>query len=136
LLSVQQKIATVARVIDWTSVARRLDGDGEFRVAARHWTATVRLDVGEDTRALRVEDGRVRSLDRAAKDAPCEVFVSAPAEVWERMLQPIPPPFYHDLLAASLHHGLQMNPDFLEFAAYYPALRRMLEVLREARSGA
>jgi len=58
----------------------------------------------------------------------------APAEVWERMLEPIPAPFYHDLFAAAVHHGVQMNPDYLDFAAYYPALRRMLEVMRDARA--
>ena len=123
-------------MLDWDNVARRLDDDGEFRVAARHWTATVRLDVGDQSRALRIEDGRVSSLVTAANDARCDVFVSAPPEVWELMLRPIPPPFYQDLFAASLHHGVQMNPDYLDFAAYYPALRRMLEVLREARAEA
>ena len=121
-------------MIEWNSIAGRLDGDGEFRVAARHWTAVVRLDVGEMSRELRIEDGRVRSVTPAARDSPCDVFVSAPVEVWDRMLQPTPEPFYQDLFAASLHHGVQMNPDFLDFAAYYPALRRMLEVLREARA--
>ena len=121
-------------MIDWDRVARLLDDDGEFRVAARHWTAVVRLDVGDQSRALRIEDGRVRSLAPSARAAACDVFVSAPAEVWGRLLEPIPPPFYHDLFAATVHHGVQMNPDYLDFAAYYPALRRMLEVLREARA--
>jgi hypothetical protein len=121
-------------VIEWDNLAGRLDGDSEFRVAARHWTASVRLDVGAESHELRIEDGRVRSVIPTSKDSSCDVFVSAPVEVWDRMLQPTPAPFYQDLFAASLHHGVQMNPDFLDFAAYYPALRRMLEVLREARA--
>ena len=123
-------------MIEWASVVRRLDGDGEFRVAARLWTATVRLDVGAESRALRIEDGRVRSIETTTKDSPCDVFVSAPAEAWDRMLRPTPAPFYQDLFSASVHHGVSINPDYLDFAAYYPALRRMLEVLREARAGA
>jgi len=122
-------------LIEWDSVAGRLDGDGEFRVAARHWTATVRLDVGDESRELLIEDGRVRSVKATTKDSPCDVFVAAPADVWNRMLQPTPAPFYHDLFAASLHHGVLLNPDYLDFAAYYPALRRLLEVLRDMRVG-
>ena len=121
-------------MIDWDKLPGRLDADGEFRVAARHWTAVVRLDVGDESRALRIDDGRPRSCEATTRDAPADVFVSAPMDVWSRMLEPVPRPFYQDLFPASLHHGVQMNPDFLDFAAYYPALRRMLEVLREARA--
>ncbi len=120
-------------MIDWTTLARRLDEDGEFRVASRLWTATVRLDLGDDSRVLRIEDGRVLTVEATTAEAPCDIFVSGPVELWTRMLEPVPAPFVHDLFPASFHHGLAMNPDILDYAAYYPALRRMLEVLREAR---
>lgn len=120
-------------LVGWETLASRLDDDGEFRVAARLWTATVRLEVGDDVRAVRIEDGRVVSVQRSGTDAPCDVFVSAPTPVWQSMLAATPGPFFQDLFAASLHHGLAMNADILDYAAYYPALRRMLEVMREAR---
>jgi pimeloyl-ACP methyl ester carboxylesterase len=123
-------------VIDWETLASKLDSDGEFRVAARLWTATLRLEVGDDIRALRIEDGRVVSVERSTRDAACDVFVSAPAQVWESTLEPTPAPFFQDLFPAILHHGLAMNADILDYAAYYPALRRMLEVMREARTPA
>ena len=121
-------------MIDWTNLARRLDEDGEFRVASRLWTATLRLDVGDDSQALRIEDGRVVSVQATTAGAACDVFVSGPVELWARLLEPVPAPFHHDLFPAALHHGLAMNPDILDYAAYYPALRRLLEVLREART--
>ena len=89
-------------MIDWSEVADRLDGDGEFRVAARLWTATVRLDVGDESGALRIVDGRVRSFDVTTNSSPCDVFVSAPADVWDRMLQPTPAPFYQHSFAARI----------------------------------
>ena len=53
------------------------------------------------------------------------MFVTAARGTWEQMLQPAPRPFYQDLLAAAAHHGVLLNSDLLEIAAYYPALRRL-----------
>ncbi len=43
----------------------------------------------------------------------------------------MPRPFYQDPFFASVHHGIELNPDQLDYAAYYPALRRLVGVLRE-----
>jgi hypothetical protein len=50
------------------------------------------------------------------------------------LLAPVPRPFYQDLFGAQLHHDIELNANPLDFAPYYPALRRLLEILREARS--
>lgn len=120
-------------VIRWDALAQRLAADGEFRVAARHWTATLRLDVGDQSQAIQLRDGRVDGVRACTPTSACDVFISAPRTVWDEMLQPLPRPFYQDLLAAVTHHGVLVNSDLLEIAAYYPALRRLLEILRESR---
>ena len=66
--------------------------------------------------------------------AHSSVQISAPTEDWERMLAPVPRPFNQDLFGAQLHHDVELNRDPLDYAAYYPALRRLVEILREARS--
>jgi len=119
--------------IPWQSLAARANADGEFQQQARLWNATLRFDVGTESRALRIEDGRIRSLEPCASDAPCDVFVSAAPEEWERLLAPAPRPFYHDLFGAYWRHGFRMNEDMTAWAAYYPALRRLVEILREAK---
>jgi len=122
-------------MIHWDSVAQRLDSDGEFRLAARNWTATLRLDVGDQSHAIRLQDGRVESVSACPGASDCDVFITASRETWEQMLQAVPRPFYQDLLAAAAHHGVALNADLLDIAAYYPALRRLVEILREARDG-
>ena len=120
-------------MIDWESVAQQLNADGEFRLAARHWTATLRLDVvADESHAIQLENGQVTGVTACAATRDCDVFITAPHHTWEQMLQPIPRPFYQDLLAAAVHHGVVLNSDWLDLAAYYPALRRLLEVLRES----
>jgi len=120
-------------MISWGSLAQQLEADGEFRLAVRHWTATVRLDVGDASHAIRIEDGHVLAVTACAAARDCDVFITADRGTWEQMLQPAPRPFYQDLLAAAAHHGVVLNSDLLEIAAYYPALRRLLEILRESR---
>lgn len=125
------RAARESSMIKWESLVQRLDADGEFRLAARHWTATLRLDVGDESHAIQIEDGCVQSITACEAARACDVFISADRGTWEQMLQPAPRPFYQDLLAAAAHHGVVLNSDLLEIAAYYPALRRLLEILRE-----
>ncbi len=121
--------------IAWSELARRIDKDGEFRLASRFWEATLRLDLGPESHRLCFQDGRLREVGACDPDADCDVYVSAPLEEWERLLAPVPQPFYQDLFGAQLHHGFQMNAEPLDYAAYYPALRRLVEILREMREG-
>jgi len=123
------------RALPLERLAERLNADGEFRHAARFWTATLRFDVGEESHRLRFEDGVLREVAACAAGAPCDVFVAAPRVDWERLLEPVPRPFYQDFFSAMWRHGFRMNEDMMAWAAYYPALRRLVEVLREAKEG-
>ena len=122
-------------LIAWDELAGRIHEDGEFRLASRFWNATLRLDLGSESRRLCFREGRLQEIEGCDPDADCDVHVSASLEDWERLLAPVPRPFYQDLLGAQLHHGFQMNAELLDFAAYYPALQRLVEILREARGG-
>ena len=121
-------------LIEWNQLAERVNADGEFRQAARFWQATLRLDIGDDSHRLRFEDGTLHEVSACQREAACDVHISAPTEDWERLLAPAPRPFYQDLFGAQLHHDIELNRDPLDYAAYYPALRRLVEILREARS--
>lgn len=122
--------------IPWARLPEQVNADGEFRLAARFWDACVRLDFGGESRALRFEGGRLVEVRPCGQDAACDLWVSASAEDWEKLLEPVPRPFYQDLVGAQLHHGFRMNENPLAWAAYYPALRRLVEILRAAREDA
>ena len=122
-------------LIDWDVLARRVNEDGEFRLASRFWNASVRLDLGPESRWLCFREGELREVASCEGEAPCDLQISAPAEEWECLLAPVPRPFYQDLLGAQLHHGFQLSADPIDYAAYYPALRRLVEILREGREG-
>jgi hypothetical protein len=121
--------------IAWEELARRVNQDGEFRLASRFWDATLRLDLGPESQRLCFQGGRLQEIRDCDPDADCDLHISAPLEDWERLLEPVPRPFYQDLFAAQLYHGFQMTAEPLDYAAYYPALRRLIEILREVREG-
>jgi hypothetical protein len=120
-------------LIAWGELAGRINEDGEFRLASRFWDASLRLDLGPESQRLRFQEGRLREIGPCDPDAHCDLRISASLEEWERLLAPVPRPFYQDLFGAQLHHGFELNADPIDYAAYYPALRRLVEILREAR---
>ncbi len=113
------------------AAARAANDDPEFQIAARFWSADVRVASGERAWLLRLRDGRIADVASAAANAAADAGIAAPADVWRAMLAAVPRPFFQDLYGASLHHGLRFdNPDALW--PYYPALRRFVELLRAA----
>jgi hypothetical protein len=106
------------------------NNDGEFQLAARLWDGEVVLVSGEDAVRLCIESGRVTDAAAAASDASAQIRIVGPPEGWEKMLQRVPPPFYQDLFGAAWH-GFQVNGAIEDVGPYYPALRRLIELLRE-----
>jgi hypothetical protein len=110
------------------------NNDPEFRIAARFWNSTLRLDMGEAALLVRIREGRVAEVitGRQAFELliPVNLFISAPAGEWQKFLEPVPKPFYVDLWSASTHHGFKLGGDMESFYAYYPAVRRLCDILR------
>ena len=105
--------------------------DGEFNFAARMWDADVIFVSGADAVRVAVRDGRVGDVAAVAADTAAPVRVSGPPEGWKKMLMPQPPPFYQDLFGAAVHHGFRIEGKVEEVFPYYPALRRLIELLRD-----
>ena len=109
--------------------------DEEFRVAARLWSATLRLEAEGDALAQRIEieDGRVTEAGPAGEPTgvPGEVRIAAPAEDWSEFLAPVPRPFYQDLWGALTHHGFRVEGDLERLWPWYPAAQRLFQLLRE-----
>ncbi len=116
---------------DCSSIMAAANADPEFRIAARFWTARLRLDVGDARHILRIADGRVSDFSPAAEpNGALDMTVSAPAADWDELLAPIPKPFYQDLFAAAATGRFLLVPTDVTTFAYYPALRRLIEIMR------
>jgi len=121
--------------LDYSWIIDRANEDGEFKIAARFWDTTIRLDVGEQSHIMRVRDGRLVSLCKcdSVEAASYDIRISAPESDWEELLRPVPRPFYQDLMAASWRHGFRVEGHVIEFYPYYRAINRLFELIREQR---
>ena len=119
--------------IPWQHVIEEANRDGEFRIAARLWNATLRFDVGERSVALAVSDGEIRTVRPCAPGSRCDASVSGPAEEWEELLARVPRPLHQDLFGGISLGRFQLEGDVEAFYAYYPAVRRLVDIVREAR---
>lgn len=121
----------------------RCADDGEFALAARHWSGVLRLDLGREAADLVVDDGRITAVigiveaDRGLSHAPGNVGVGAPAGTWDRILAEVPDPYFNDVLAARSRPdaGVDVDGDVETFWQYYPAIRRVVDLLRAERTG-
>jgi hypothetical protein len=116
-------------MITWSELPDRVNGDAEFRYAARLWDDTLRLDMGAGSHRLRFRDGSLVEVAPCGPGAACDVFVGASEEDWRELLAAVPRPYFQDLFGAQLMHGVRLPEDPLAYAAYYPALRRLMQLL-------
>ncbi len=112
----------VEKVVDLTT------NDPEFRMAARHWTGGIRINVGDEVLSLGIENSKP-TVKLTSNDNIVELTI--PEEIWVALIEKIPPRLLNDIGPAVLS-GLQVNSDTVVFAQYYPAVQRMIELLRPA----
>ena len=121
-------------VPDFAALANRLD-DGELALATRFWDGALHFDVGGERTALRFAPGQAPRVEpRPGAVGPRDVSISAAPGEWAKLLAAVPAPFYQDVYGAALHHPVSVGGDVETLYAYYPAIRRVLELLREPPS--
>ncbi|MGE0822269.1 MAG: hypothetical protein AB7G75_05280 [Candidatus Binatia bacterium] len=120
--------------ITFAALSEVANNDPEFRIAARFWNVNLRLEMGERSVLICIEHGHMTKV--IANDppfsllSPANLVVSASTTEWQKFFAPIPKPFYVDLWGATTHHGFTVAGDMDSFYAYYPALRRLFDIMR------
>jgi len=120
--------------IDLSTLVERANADSEFALHARFWNATVKLGIGDSNYRLDIRDGAVKSCGPWSGAIAGDLAIVADDAEWAKLLEPVPPPFYQDLYAATIHHGFSVAGDTKNYCAYYPAVRRLIDLMRECRS--
>lgn len=114
-------------------ITKRLNADPEFVLTARFWYCDIRFVIGEEKYFMRIENGKVAAFRHGTNGFdPYTINIAGPAEVWARMFEPVPKPFYHDWFAASFHHDFEFGGDLESAYAYYYSLRRIKAIMGAA----
>ena len=104
--------------------------DAEFAIAARMWDAEVIFASDGNSVRMSIVGGRITDVASAPAATDAQIRITGPDDGWQKMLAPLPPPFYQDLFGASIHHGFTIEGAVEDVYPYYPALRRLIELLR------
>ena len=124
---------TAQLVLPVDEILAQLNDDSEFQLSARYWNCDIRFVVGDDPYFMHIENGKVINFQHGTQGHdPYNINISGSEEVWERMMEEVPKPFYHDWFAASAHHQLDFSGDLESAYAYYYALRRIKAVMSKA----
>jgi hypothetical protein len=122
-------------MLNWSAVTERANRDGEFGLLARFWNATIRVRIGTTSYRLDVKGGVLSGGEPWLGGIARDLSIEADEPEWNNLLASMPRPFYQDLYAATVHHGFAVSGSTLNYCAYYPALRRLIELMREVRNG-
>jgi hypothetical protein len=122
-------------MLDWQHLMTQANADGEFGLHARFWNSTIKLGFGDEDYRMDIRDGHVTAIEPWFGTMAGNLTISGSTEDWDALLARTPQPFYQDLHAASVHHGFETSGDTTHYCAYYPAIRRLVELMREVNNG-
>jgi len=109
--------------------AARCAADGEMRLAVRHWTGGLRIEIGERTTGFMVADGQIMS--GVPGPGAGVITLAGNADVWAPLLESVPPPFATLTVMTNQAQGISRpDTDPLVWWQYTPAVERAVELLR------
>src|SRR5215813_4988175 len=109
----------------------QINNDPELRLVSRDMALNLCLEIGSERRLINFRDGRAGKIGRfVSLTEPVDVTVKAPAEFWQLMLSPVPPPESQNLYAAVRSKRCDISGNSELYFAYYAAIMRMVELMR------
>jgi len=117
------------------ALAAACAADGEFRLAARHWSGGFRFAGPGLALGVRLDEGRP-SAGEVRKGEAGAIVLSASEDAWRKLLSAKPPRFFNDISGLIGARQMTLDADPVLYAQYYPAVMRAVELLRPAATAA
>ncbi|HUJ97455.1 MAG TPA: hypothetical protein VLV85_04365 [Stellaceae bacterium] len=118
----------------WVEAFRdRVNNDTEMRLIGDWFTTAIALSFGDKRYVLRLDKGRIAEIVAEPRlDTRAPFGFRAPLAVWQKYLQPLPPPLYHDVFAMLMRvPDFVIEGDSLLAMQNARALHRMMSLMRE-----
>lgn len=110
----------------------RAAGDGELRLAVRHWTGGIRLAIGDVLTGFSVTEGVIGP--GVPDPGPDVISLTGSAEGWAPLLEAVPARLANDVMLLVGAGVLDLDADPTRYWQYLPALERTVELLRPPSS--
>ncbi|MFC1919891.1 alpha/beta fold hydrolase [Chloroflexota bacterium] len=122
------------KFIDPNEVQRFKDGindDPEFGLLAKFLSTDVLIQVDDNMCIFKVRKGAIEEIKlNATMFDTWSFFIKAPSEEWEKLLDPVPTPFYYHFWPAAMHSSFEFGGDLQTLFGYELAVTRLLDLLR------
>ena len=131
------KVTPFPRRAWFEALGETLAADPELAMIGRWCTLDLVVVVDEEAVLLRIEGGRIsRIVPEPDMGASWSVTLRGSLEDWLTFLQPVPPPFYHDLLAMNTRvPSFSIEGDRRVFVRHLHALGRIFRLAQRMGSG-
>jgi hypothetical protein len=118
--------------LDLVLLHGELGHDPEFLLNTRHLTTRIKVLIGRrQSFMIEIREGELIGVDPVVTPFDSyDIQLAGTDELWDRLLQPEPPAFYHDFYPAMVHHGFRIEGDMEMIMAFYPAIRRLGDLFR------
>ena len=110
-----------------------VNSDPEMSVIGDWFNTDFKISFDGNDFLLSVRNGKIESVVQNPRfDKPVAFTLRAPMSVWNRFINPSPPPLYHDFFAMLMRiDEFQLDGNTLETMQNARALHRMMNILRD-----
>ncbi len=117
-----------------SKIIHTINNDPEFKLAARFMTERMHLGAGDAECIFDIHEGVLKEIILEPSVEPWSFSFKGSEKAWETLLQPVPPPF-HDSLWTNMQRGnLKLEGNIEVAYAYFQALVRIVEILRQLQN--
>jgi hypothetical protein len=110
----------------------RINQDGAFHQVATDMMLNLAIETDGAARLVTFRDGRLTSINQfVAVTEPVDVTISGDATFWRNLLSPVPPPRFQNLYAGVRAETCRVSGNAELYWAYFAALTRLFDVLRD-----
>jgi hypothetical protein len=114
---------------------KRINQDGAFRQVSRDMTLTMALETDGAARLVTFRDGTLTSIRPfVAVTEPVDLTISGDSTFWANLLSAVPPPRFQNLYAGVRAGTCQVSGNAELYWAYFAALTRLFDVMRDVEN--
>ena len=113
----------------------RINQDGAFRQVSSDMTLNVALETDGDARLVTFRDGALTSIKPFVSfTEPVDLTIRGDSTFWRNLLSPVPPPRFQNLYAGVRAETCQVSGNAELYWAYFAALTRLFDVMRDVEN--
>lgn len=112
-----------------------INNDPEFKIIGRYMSMNMVMEIGADKLFFNVREGELKEIRSVLPMIDSiDVYIKGRTEFWEKLLLRVPPPRFQNLKAGMRAKNCEISGNAELYSAYFPAINRIIDVMRELQN--